>query len=116
MMLLFAVCFALCAAESEIDVSQAQRENVLRGFGLGSRHQGDLDSANLLKKLDFAGTSLSVAGGVGLAGSLLVVNVLGFMAGDVTKADIYVSSGVLVSGLLMLIGSRILGYQLPKRF
>lgn len=116
LVLLLVACFAAVASESGYDVSKAQRENVLLGFGIGSKHQGDLANARLLKNLDLWGTGLSVTGGISLAGSIFMVNALKAMTGEVTKADIYISAGVLVSGILMLIGSRIAGAQLPARY
>ncbi|MBR0520426.1 MAG: P13 family porin [Spirochaetales bacterium] len=105
------------ASEGEQDrqTRKFQLQNTFIGFGAGSRHQGDRDSAKMLLGLDITGTTLAVSGGLSLAGSIIVYNGMRAMVGDVTKADIYVSAGVLGAGLVTLIVSRILGWNAPLR-
>ena len=106
------------ASEGEQDrqTRKFQLQNTFIGFGAGSRHQGDRDSSKMLLGLDITGTTLAVSGGLSLAGSIIVYNGLRAMVGDVTKADIYVSAGVLGAGLVTLIVSRILGWNAPLRY
>ena len=110
-----AVAFA-SEGEQNRQTRKFQLQNTFIGFGSGSRHQGDTDSAKLLLGLDITGTTLAVSGGLSLAGSIIVYNGMRAMVGDVTKADIYVSAGVLGAGLVTLIVSRILGWNAPLRY
>ena len=110
-----AVAFA-SEGEQDRQTRKFQLQNTFIGFGSGSRHQGDTDSAKMLLGLDITGTTLAVSGGLSLAGSIIVYNGLRAMVGDVTKADIYVSAGVLGAGLVTLIVSRILGWNAPLRY
>ena len=116
--ILLAVCSMAFASEekAEQEVKKFQLQITFIGFGVGSRHQGDRDNANLLLGLDITGTTLAVSGGLGLAGSIIVYNGLRAMVGEVTSADIWISAGVLSSGVIMLIVSRILGWNMPLRY
>ena len=116
--ILLVVCSVAFASEGNTDqeVKRFQLQNTFIGFGVGSRHQGDRNNANLLLGLDITGTTLAVTGGVSLAGSIIVYNGLRAMVGEVTSADIWVSAGVLGSGVIMLIVSRILGWNMPLRY
>ena len=116
--ILLTVCSMAFASEekAEQEVKKFQLQNTFIGFGVGSRHQGDRDNANLLLGLDITGTTLAVSGGLGLAGSIIVYNGLRAMVGEVTSADIWISAGVLSSGVIMLIVSRILGWNMPLRY
>lgn len=116
--ILMTVCSMAFASEgnTDQDVKKFQLQNTFLGFGVGSRHQGDRDNANLLLGLDITGTTLAVSGGLSLAGSIIVYNGLRAMVGEVTSADIWISAGVLSSGVIMLIVSRILGWNMPLRY
>lgn len=116
--ILLTACSLAFASDDNTDqeVKKFQLQNTFIGFGVGSRHQGDRDSAKLLLGLDITGTTLAVSGGVGLAGSIIVYNGLRAMVGEVTSADIWISAGVLGSGVIMLIVSRILGWNMPLRY
>ena len=109
-----AVAFASEGEQQDQQIKKFQLQNTFIGFGSGSRHHRD--SAKLLLGLDITGTTLAVSGGLSLAGSIIVYNGLRAMVGDVTKADIYVSAGVLGAGLVTLIVSRILGWNAPLRY
>ncbi len=98
------------------EIRHFQIQNTLIGFGTGSRHQGDTQSAKLLLGLDITGTTLTVSGSLGLAGSIVMYNLIKAYVGDVTRADIYISAGVLGAGLLTLIISRALGFNYPLRY
>ena len=98
-----AVAFASEGEQQDQQLKRFQLQNTFIGFGAGSRHQGDSASAKMLLGLDITGTTLAVSGGLSLAGSIIVYNGLRAMVGDVTKADIYVSAGVLGAGLVTLI-------------
>ena len=111
-----AVAFASEGEQQDQQTRKFQLQNTFIGFGAGSRHQGDRDSAKMLLGLDITGTTIAVSGGLGLAGSIIVYNGLRAMVGDVTKADIYVSAGVLGAGLVTLIVSKILGWNAPLRY
>lgn len=105
------------ASEQKTDeITKFQLQNAFIGFGVGSRHQGDISGARNLRNWDIAGTSLSVSGAIGLAASIVTVSGLKAVAGDVTKADIYIWAGILSSGLIMLIVNRIRGYNQPLFF
>ncbi|MBO4424084.1 MAG: P13 family porin [Spirochaetales bacterium] len=116
--ILLAVSSVAFASEDNADreVRKFQLQNTFIGFGVGSRHQGDKDNAKLLLGLDITGTTLAVTGGLSLAGSIIVYNGLRAMVGEVTPADIWISAGVLSSGVIMLIVSRILGWNMPLRY
>ena len=112
-----AVAFAAEGQDSsEQEIRHFQLQNTFLGFGTGSRHQGDTDSSRLLLGLDIAGTTLTVSGGLGLAGSILMYDMIKGYIGDVTKADIYISAGVLGVGLVTLIISKVMGIELPLKF
>ena len=111
---------AVFAAETEgtkaQDVRRFQLQNTFIGFGTGSRHQGDDRSASTLLGLDITGTALTVSGALALTGSIIVYDMVRGYAGDVTKADIWISAGVLGAGLVTLIVSRALGISYPIRY
>ncbi len=112
-----AVVFATDGGERlNEDVRRFQLQNTFIGFGTGSRHQGDLQSARTLLGLDITGTTLTVSGGLGLAGSILMHGMIKAYIGDVTKADIYISAGVLSAGIITLIVSKALGISYPLSF
>ena len=120
MVFVLVVCIcSVCAASEETsqqDVRKFQLQNSFIGFGVGSRHQGDRQSAGLLLGLDITGTTLAVSGGLALAGSIIVYEGLRAAVGEVTKADIYISAGVLGAGVITLIVSRILGWNYPLKY
>ncbi|MBR2282112.1 MAG: P13 family porin [Spirochaetales bacterium] len=112
-----AMVFSLDVKERDIEeVRHFQLQNTFIGFGVGSRHQGDRQSANTLLGLDIAGTTLTVSGGLGLAGSIIMYNMVEAFIGEVTKADIYISAGVLGAGIVTLIVSKALGISYPLKF
>ena len=98
------------------DVKHFQLQNTFIGFGTGSRHQGDTQSAKTLLGLDIAGTTLTVSGGLSLAGSIIMHSMIKAYIGEVTKADIYISAGVLGAGIITLIVSKALGISYPLYF
>jgi len=116
--LMFAVTAVVCATDDESvqDVRKFQLQNTFIGFGVGSRHQGDTQNARLLLGLDIAGTSLAVTGGLALGASIIVYDGLRAMVGEVTNADIWISAGVLGAGVVTLIVSRILGFNMPLKY
>ena len=118
MMLMLAVTSAVCAADGDPvqDVGKFQLQNTFIGFGVGSRHQGDTRTANLLLGLDITGTTLAVSGGVALGASIFVYNGMRAMVGEVTNADIWISAGVLGAGVVTLIVSKILGISMPLKY
>lgn len=118
MMLMFSVTAAVCAADGDPvrDVGKFQLQNTFIGFGVGSRHQGDARTANLLLGLDITGTTLAVSGGVALGASIFVYNGMRAMVGEVTNADIWISAGVLGAGVVTLIVSKILGISMPLKY
>ncbi len=97
-------------------VRRFQVQNTLRGFGSGSRRQGDRRGSAILLGLDIAGTALTVSGSLGLAGSILMYNAVKATVGRVTMADIFIGAGVLVAGLLTLVVSKALGLRYPRRY
>lgn len=101
---------------SDGDVKSFQLQNTFIGFGTGSRHQGDTRGANILLGLDIAGTSMVVSGGVGLAGSLIMYSMVRAFMGEVTKADIYISAGILGAGIVTLAVSKALGISYPLKY
>lgn len=120
MMLVLVAVSALCASGSEqenvLDIKKFQLQNTFIGWGVGSRHQGDLETAKKLLALDISGTAMTVTGGVSLAASIVLYNGYRAMVGEVTKADIYISAGILGAGIITLIVSKIMGLQAPVRF
>ena len=114
------LCAALSASEngtfSTEELNRFKLQNTLIGFGVGSRHQGDMQSARKLLALDITGTSLTVTGGLSLWGSIVLNSWYTAMIGEVTKADIYFSAGIMASGIITLIVSRIMGLQAPARY
>lgn len=118
MMLMLSVTAAVCAADGDPvrDVGEFQLQNTFIGFGVGSRHQGDTRTANLLLGLDITGTTLAVSGGVALGASIFVYNGMRAMVGEVTNADIWISAGVLGAGVVTLIVSKILGISMPLKY
>ena len=119
-LVLLMVCLSTLCFASEGDPDQSirkfQKQNALVGFGVGSRHQGDRGNADLLLGLDITGTALTVSGGLALAGSIIVYDGLRAAVGEVSKADILISAGVLGAGLATLVVSRILGWNMPLRY
>ena len=113
-------CSVLSASEntsfSAEDISRFRVQNTFIGFGVGSRHQGDLQTAKKLLALDITGTSLAVTGGLSLWGSIVMNSWYTAMVGNVTKADIYFSAGMIGAGVITLIVSKIIGLQAPSRF
>ncbi len=107
---------AFASDQKTDELKKFQLQNAFIGFGVGSRHQGDIAGARNLRNWDIAGTSLSISGAMGLAASIICVSSLKAVAGDVTKADIYICAGILSSGLIMLIVNRIRGYNQPLSF
>lgn len=114
------VCTALYASDNasftKEEVRKFQLQNTFIGFGVGSRHQGDLHTAKKLMALDITGSALAVTGGLSLWASIFMYSGYRAMVGEVTKADIYVSAGILASGVVMLIASKIIGLQSPSRY
>ena len=114
------LCSVLSASEntsfSAEELSRFKLQNTFIGFGVGSRHQGDLETANKLMKLDIWGTSLAVTGGLSLWGSIVMNSWYTAMVGNVTKADIYFSAGMIGAGVVTLIVSKIIGLQAPARY
>ena len=114
------LCSALSASEntsfSAEELGWFKLKNTFIGFGAGSRHQGDLETAKKLMKLDILGTSLAVTGGLSLWGSIVLNSWYTAMVGNVTKADIYFSAGMIGAGVITLIVSKIIGLQAPARF
>ena len=120
MILAMVLCASLAASEngsfSPEEVKRFKLQNTFIGWGVGSRRQGDLQTAKKLLALDITGTSLAVTGGLSLWGSIVVHNYLTAMVGNVTKADIYFSAGILGAGVITLIVSKIMGLQAPGRY
>ena len=120
MVLALILCASLSAAEngsfSAEELSRFRLQNTFIGWGVGSRHQGDLQTAKKLLALDITGTSLAVTGGLSLWGSIVMHSYLTAMVGTVTKADIYFSAGILGAGVITLIVSKIMGLQAPGRY
>lgn len=114
------VCTALYASDNasftKEEVKKFQLQNTFIGFGVGSRHQGDLQTAKKLMALDITGSALAVTGGLSLWASIFMYSGYRAMVGEVTKADIYISAGILASGAIMLIASKIIGLQSPSRY
>ncbi len=114
------VCTALYASDNasftKEEVKKFQLQNTFIGFGVGSRHQGDLQTAKKLMALDITGSALAVTGGLSLWASIFMYSGYRAMVGEVTKADIYISAGILASGVVMLIASKIIGLQSPSRY
>ena len=119
MLLAFVLCAALCASENEFSAEEIRRfqlQNTFIGFGVGSRNQGDLETAKKLLALDITGSALTVTGGLYLWGSIAMYNGLRAVVGDITKADIYFSAGMIGAGLITMIIARIMGSQAPPRY
>ena len=114
------VCTVLYASDktsfTREEVKKFQLQNTFIGFGVGSRHQGDLQTAKKLLALDITGSALAVTGGLSLWASIFVYNGYRAMVGEVTKADIYISAGILGAGIITLIASKIMGLQSPLRY
>lgn len=114
------VCTVLYASDNTSftreEVKKFQLQNTFIGFGVGSRHQGDLQTAKKLLALDITGSALAVTGGLSLWASIFVYSGYRAMVGEVTKADIYVSAGILGAGIITLIASKIMGIQSPLRY
>ena len=114
------VCTTLYASDNasftKEEVKKFQLQNTFIGFGVGSRHQGDLQTAKKLMALDITGSALAVTGGLSLWASIFMYSGYRAMVGEVTKADIYISAGILASGAIMLIASKIIGLQSPSRY
>lgn len=114
------VCTVLYASDNTSftreEVKKFQLQNTFIGFGVGSRHQGDLQTAKKLLALDITGSALAVTGGLSLWASIFVYSGYRAMVGEVTKADIYVSAGILGAGIFTLIASKIMGLQSPLRY
>ncbi len=114
------VCSALYASDNasftKEEVRKFQLQNTFIGFGVGSRHQGDLQTAKKLRALDITGSALAVTGGLSLWASIFMYSGYRAMVGEVTKADIYISAGILASGAIMLIATKIIGLQSPSRY
>ena len=114
------VCTVLYASDNTSFTREAvkkfQLQNTFIGFGVGSRHQGDLQTAKKLLALDITGSALAVTGGLSLWASIFVYSGYRAMVGEVTKADIYVSAGILGAGIITLIASKIMGLQSPLRY
>ena len=116
LILLLILAAVAVVSASDGDVKRFQLQNTFIGFGTGSRHQGDTHSANVLLGLDIAGTSMVVSGGLGLAGSILMYDMVKAFMGEVTKADIYISAGMLGAGIVTLIVSKALGLSYPLKY
>jgi hypothetical protein len=114
------VCSALYASDNasftKEEVRKFQLQNTFIGFGVGSRHQGDIQTAKKLLALDITGSALAVTGGLSLWASIFVYSGYRAMVGEVTKADIYVSAGILGAGIITIIASKIMGLQSPLRY
>lgn len=120
MILALILCSALYASESTSfsheEIKKFQLQNTFIGWGVGSRHQGDLQNAKKLLALDITGSALTVTGGLSLWGSIVMHSYLTAMVGNVTKADIYISAGILGAGVITLIISKVMGIQSPLRY
>ena len=116
LVLVTAVSAAETAKTQDRDVRRFQLQNTFPGFGTGSRNQGDEKGASVLLGLDIAGTALTVSGALALSGSIIVYDMVRGFVGDVTRADIWISAGVLGAGLITLIVSRALGISYPIRY
>ena len=120
MILAIVLCASLAASEnssfSAEELKKFKLQNTFIGWGVGSRYQGDLQTAKKLLALDITGTSLAVTGGLSLWGSIVMHSYLTAMVGNVTKADIYVSAGILGAGIITLIVSKIMGLRAPGRY
>ena len=114
------LCATLSASENTLfsaeELGRFKLQNTFIGFGAGSRHQGDLQTAKKLPALDITGLSLSVTGGLSLWGSIVMNSWYTAMVGNVTKADIYFSAGMIGAGVVTLIVSKIIGLQAPARY
>ena len=113
------LCAALYASENGFTAEEIRRfqlQNTFIGYGVGSRNQGDLETAKRLMAIDVTGSALAVVGGLSLWGSIMMYSGLRAVVGDITKADIYVSAGMIGAGLVTMIIARIMGSQAPARY
>ena len=113
------LCAALYASENGFTAEEIRRfqlQNTFIGYGVGSRNQGDLETAKKLMAIDLTGTAVTVAGGVSLLGSIMIYSSLKAVVGDISKADIYISAGMIGAGLVTMIIARIMGIQAPPRY
>ena len=91
-------------------------KNALIGFGVGSREQGDLESAKRLLTSDITGLSLMVVGGIGLVATDIAYGYMKAYWGDITTADYYITGTILGAGAIVFITGRIFGIILPDKF
>ncbi len=91
-------------------------KNALIGFGVGSRQQGDLESAKNLLTCDITGLSLMVVGGVGLVVTDIAYGYMKAYWGDITTADYWINGSILGAGAIVFITGRIFGIILPDKF
>ena len=113
------LCAALYASDSGFtaeEIKRFQLQNTFIGYGVGSRNQGDLETAKKLMAIDVTGSALAVVGGLSLWGSIMMYSGLSAVVGDITKADIYFSAGMIGAGLVTMIIARIMGSQAPARY
>jgi len=98
-----------------ITTEKACQENLWKGFGVGSLHQGDMTTAQQLKIADIAGLSMLSVGAIGMVATNIVRNALVAMVGETTQADYYIFGSIMATGLSVVITSRIIGYQKAKK-
>ena len=115
-MLIFSLLFTLCLSAQNSGTGEYKLKNALVGFGLGSRQQGDMDSAKLLLSADITGLSLMVIGGTGLCLSSFLYDYMHAYYGEISTADLWISGSVLGAGILVFVSGRILGLILPDKF
>lgn len=115
-LLILGLSFAACISAQKADTTGYKIKNALIGFGLGSRQQDDINSADFLLKMDLTGLTLMAAGGTGLGLTSFIYQYLHAYYGDVTTADFWISGSVLGLGAVVFISGRILGIILPDRF
>lgn len=117
--LMMVLCAALYASDNGFtpeEIKRFQLQNTFIGYGVGSRNQGDLQTAGKLLAIDLTGSALAVTGGLSLWGSIMMYNGLRAVVGDITKADIYISAGMIGVGIVTMIIARIMGSQAPARY
>ena len=114
-LLLFLLQPSITFAQSDPN-AEYKIKNALIGFGVGSRQQGDLESAKNLLTCDITGLSLMVVGGVGLVVTDIAYGYMKAYWGDITTADYWISGSILGAGAIVFITGRIFGIILPDKF
>lgn len=102
--------------EKEYTVRDYQLLNGLAGFGIGSAKQGDKTTANWLLASDITGLSLILGGTTAVIISDVVYQGLRIMYGEVTPADVWISSSVLALGCGIFLAGRIAGVVIPPKY